>query len=195
MRCRTAAAGGVVDVRRLKPSFEEVGARPRGVRGRHVRQADEPARHPAQTGPGHQTEFATQAPPGGVGAPMTTAAPLRPQRLATRGGSSPRTAFVLSAPRASERCKLGCATHNLLKLHSNWIANTAEIHQTLNDSAESPSRPDSRSFRILRQRSGRACAATPEECESSPAAGLTPARLGAVVRARATAWRRSLWNR
>ena len=59
---------------------------------------------------------------------MTTAAPLRPQRLATRGGSSPRTAFVLSAPRASERCKLGCATHNLLKLHSNWIANTAEIH-------------------------------------------------------------------
>jgi hypothetical protein len=59
---------------------------------------------------------------------MTTAAPLRPQRLATRGGSSPRTAFVLSAPRASERCKLGCATHNLLKLQSHWIANTAEIH-------------------------------------------------------------------
>ena len=50
-----------------------------------------------------------------------------------------------------------------------------------------PSRPATASRRAL--------ASSPMKSENPSAAGLTPVRLGAVVRARATAWRRSLWNR
>ena len=62
--CRTAAAGGVVDVRRLKPSFEEVGGLDREACAADTSaRLMSRARHPAQTGPAHQTEF-TQALPG-----------------------------------------------------------------------------------------------------------------------------------
>ena len=48
---------------------------------------------------------------------------------------------------------------------------------------------------FVRQRPWRHVAPPPMRMRILVAAGLTPARLGAVVRARATAWRRSLWNR